>query len=194
MKKPFGYGAVLLIITIVFAASSCQTTQQRTMVATEPTVRVEKEGVTITLRHLDDQVLKEDFGTGANPFLTEYHRLSFRRIVVFELTMRNRGSVPAELVLDRCALKFAGSVREAIKAFRLLEYWEFLDEDRRVTRKKEQIIDRFVLPNRAVVGSGSTLFGYLVFMGNVPRTGEATVYVPVFREGGSLGFQVDYTF
>jgi hypothetical protein len=164
------------------------------MVATEPTVRVEKEGVTITLRHLDDQVLKEDFGTGANPFLTEYHRLSFRRIVVFELTMRNRGSVPAELVLDRCDLKFAGSVREATKAFRLVEYWEFIDEDRRVTRKKEQIIDRFVLPNRAVVGSGSLLFGYLVFMGNMPRTGEATVRIPIFREGGSLSFDFPYTF
>jgi len=187
-------GSFMVVAATLAALAGCGTTRNAITAPAEATRKVEKDGISLTLRYIDDAALKQDFGTGANPFLTEYYRLTFRRILVFELTLRNQSGVPVEVETTRCELDYGTKRIEAINRFQLGSYWESLDDDRRIVNKKRTLIERWVLPNRARVADGGTLFGYLVFMGNLPRTGEAKVYVPVFREGGSLSFQADYSF
>jgi hypothetical protein len=190
--KPILLLTILAFLTAIL--SGCGTTRQAIQAPSEPTVKTEKEGINLSLRYIDDGELKNDFGTGANPFLTEYYRLTFRRILVYELTLRNQSGIPVELELSRCELDYGDKITGATNRFQLFNYWESLDDDPRISAKKKKTIERWVLPNRATVGDGSTLFGYLVFMGNLPRQGEVTVRVPVFRQGGSPSFDLRYNF
>jgi hypothetical protein len=188
---------ILLVVTVsVLAAilSACGTTRQAITSPAEPTIREENQGVSLTLRYIDDETLKKDFGTGSNPFLTQYYRMTFRRILVFELTLKNQSGLPVEVEATRCTLEYGAKEVEATNRFQLGNYWESLDDDPRVVKRKKELIERWVLPNRARIPDGETQFGYLVFKGNLPREGEATVRVPVFREGGSISFDFRYTF
>jgi hypothetical protein len=191
-RKPILLTPILALLAVMLLG--CGTTRQAIQAPAEPTLKVEKEEIALTLRYIDDAALKEDFGTGANPFLTQYYRMSFRRILVFELTLKNQSGVPVELEATRCDLDYGAKEIEATNRFQLGNYWETLDDDPRIIDKKKKLIERWMLPNRATVGDGSSLFGYLVFKGNLPRQGEATVRVPVFRQGGSLSFDFRYTF
>ena len=190
-NTPVGGWAILAVA--VFTLAACGTTRQAVMTPTEPVAQAESGGVSADLRYLDDLTLRRDFGSGANPFLTEYYRLSFRRILVFELTLRNHAGMPVELELSECELDYGARRTSPINRFQLAGYWEGLDEPR-IAAEKKRTIDRWMLPNRAVVADGATRFGYLVFMANLPREGAAAVNVPVFYEGGSLTLSFDYTF
>lgn len=163
------------------------------MTPAETLAPAESGGISADLRFLDDTTLTRAFGSDSNPFLTEYYRLSFRRLLVFELTLRNQSGAPVELELSECELDYGGRRTGATNRYQLASHWESLDEPR-IAAQKKRTIDRWVLPNRAVVADGATRFGYLVFMGNLPREGAATVSVPVFYEGGSVTLSFDYTF
>jgi hypothetical protein len=186
--------AVTAVVLLAFGLSGCSTAGKAITAPAEAMEELDKEGISLTLRYLDDATLRKGFGTGANPFLTEYYRLSFRRFLVFELTLRNQSGAAVELALNRCRLEYGSKETEAANRFQLVTHWESLDDDPRVVAQKKKLIERYVLPNVATVPDGSTRFGYLVFKGNLPRQGEAVVRVPVFREGGSLGFDFRYTF
>jgi hypothetical protein len=196
-QRTRGTGRILAAAALALLAAGlvgCDTTGKAIVAPAEPTQKLERDGITLTLRYLDEKSLKTDFGTGANPFLTSYHRLSFRRFLVFEVTLHNQSAVPVELTLNRCTLDYGAKQTEPTNRFQLTNYWGSLDDDQRIVAQKKKLIDRYVLPNVATVPVGSTRFGYLVFMGNLPREGEAVVRVPVFREGGSVSFDARYTF
>jgi len=194
-RRPFRLTLALFPLTLaVLALAACGTTRDAILSPAEALSRDEVEGVSAELRFLDDQFLKKQFGTEANPFLTEYYRISFRRILVFELNLRNQSGKRVELDLRRCELDYGAKQTPASSRSGLADHWESMQEDRRYLAEKDRIIERWVLPDRAVVADGATRYGYLVFLGNLPREGAATVHVPVFYEGGAANLRFKYNF
>jgi hypothetical protein len=137
---------------------------------------MEIEGLTMSLRHVDESELIGLFGEEYNPFLSQYSRAQFQRIVVFELIMVNDSSEPFEVKASRCLFDYGDRRIAADNPFELINYWEVLDNDDRTSKKKEKIIKKYMLPDRETVEAGGRLTGYLVFRGsNLPRGGEGKV-------------------
>jgi hypothetical protein len=183
--------AAALAAAAVLVAASCATTDKTMRAVSEPQVRAEAEGVALTLRFRDEQDLAKRFGTTANPFLTEYYRLIFRRIIVFELRIENGAADPYALRLSDCELHFADKVTTPTNAFQLLNYWEATDDRRQITLQREPLIKRYVLPNQVTVKPGGSVSGFIVFMGNLPNHGEARVLLP---GPGTNGSPIEFTF
>jgi hypothetical protein len=158
----------------------------------EPVVTVEQEGVTMTLRFLDEPSLQRRFGTSENPFLTDYYRVMFRRNVVFELTVQDQGPDAFAFELKDCELQYGGKTLGPLNRFQMASDVDIKDEDRHFKARKKALIERYVLPNRNDLASGGTLAGFLLFQGNLPTTGEALVTIP--GKKGEPDFKFRYTF
>ena len=84
---------MLVTLAVVAAAalvSGC-TTHKALVVPQNPMLEAQQDGVSLSLRFLDEAQLKRKILADENPFLTEYNRWSFERIVVFDLMAANTG-------------------------------------------------------------------------------------------------------
>lgn len=189
-KKIAAFSVVCLAGTLLLL--SCGTSRRSIRLPPEPTVTVEQGGVTMTLRFLDEQSLRERFGSTANPFLTDYYRAMLRRNVVFELTIRNQGPVSFPFELRDCELQYGGRALGPLNRFQLSSDVDILEEDPRLKAPQKSLIEKYVLPNRMGVAPGGLLTGLLLFQGNLPVSGEAQVSVP--GVGVDASFQFRYTF
>lgn len=187
---------ILVISTACLAAAlslaSCGINRKSIRLPAEPVVTVEQEDVSMTLRFLDEPSLRQRFGTSENPFLTDYSRALLRRNVVFELTIRNKGSASFPFELQDCELQYGGKALPPLNRFQQASDVNLRDEDRRLKAPKTALINKYVLPNRTTLASGSMLTGFLLFQGNLPVSGEALVTIPGFE--GQASFQFRYAF
>jgi hypothetical protein len=171
---------------------SCGTSRRSIRLPAEPVVTVEQAGVTMTLRFLDEPSLQQQFGRTENPFLTDYYRVMFRRNVVFDLTIQNQGPGSFAFELADCELQYGGKTLGPLNRFQLSSDVDIKDEDRRFKARKKDLINKYILPNRAALPSDGTLRGFLLFQGNLPTSGEALVTIP--GEKGEPPFKFQYTF
>jgi len=188
--------AYLVVLAVVTAAvfSSCYTDRKALQAASSVEVSAEEQGLAITLRFRDEASLNRQFGADVNPFLTNYYRFMFRRVIVFELTLKNIESAPYKFQLARCQLSYAGQTVRPTNAIQLLADWESADHKPRITQQREPIINRYVLPYRKTVATGGRLFGFLVFKANLPNHGEAQVSIPGSGGPDAPPLTFSYTF
>lgn len=182
------YSMMLLALLLV----SCQTQRQALSIVSDPVVTVEQDGLSLTLRFRDDAGLRKRFGIEANPFLTPYYTLFFKRMIVFELAVENHSSAEYLFTLSKCQMKFETSAITPTNQFHLLEYWESVDDKPPLTAKRAPLIKKYVLANERVVASGGAIFGFLVFQGNMPSHGTAQVSIP--GQGGGEPFDFTFSF
>ena len=184
IKREFMLKALLAAGIIIL--SGCATTRSALVIKDSPIKTVDEERISTTLRYLDEETLISKFGKKKNPFLTHYYTLQFKRIMVFEVKVQNSRQESIELILNRMELQFGGNAVHPTNRFQLSNFWESrddLDETKPTDRrKKERVIKDYVLPNSITVGTGGKVAGYAVFMGNLPRYGQASVYIPLFRK------------
>ena len=160
----------------------------------DPVQTVEREGLLLTLRYVDESELIGRFRDDSNPFLSTYERAQFQRIVVFELSVTNGGTSTFDFDSNQCMFHFGGKIVEADNPFELRTYWEMLDDDPRTTNKKVAIIEKYMLPGRKKVMEGGALIGYLVFRGSsLPREGEGQVDI-YGSTGGRFEFIYNFDF
>ena len=186
--------AVLAEICLLatFFLVSCGTGRQALRLPPEPELAIEQDGLKMTLRFLDEPSLRQRFGPSENPFLTDYDRIMFRRNVVFELTIRNQGSSTYQFDLHNCELRYGGKFLSPSNRFQIAGDMENRDEDRRLKARKISLTNKYILPNKKEVVSGSLLTGFLLFQGNLPSTGDAEVVIP--GDGTGAAFQFQYVF
>jgi len=192
MIKSIHYGAVILAIALLLA--SCSSEHKALQAVSSPEMTAELDGLTVTLKFRDDASLTRQFGSTANPFITEYYRLFFRRFVTFEMTLTNQTQATYPFKLSDFRLEYGGKEIRPINKVSLLNYWQSSDEMLKTTREREPIINKYVLPNWKDVPVGGMLRGYLVFQGDLPLHGEAKVSIPAAGGKGQEPLWLSYTF
>jgi hypothetical protein len=187
---------------ILLAATGCKTQHMALkLVEGEKPLKVARaEGLTLTARFLDDEVLRAKFGEKQNPFVSDYYSLQFRRFIVFDLSIENEGSNPVLFRLDTLELQYGGSALHAYNEFRINRYWEFKEQKDKVRGsqrvRRERYVKENVLPDSVTIPTGGKLRGYAVFTGSTPNYGTATLYVPIFAPDGRVvhRFEVPFEF
>ena len=194
--------ALILCTGILLGATGCKTQHVALKVteADKPIKVIRAEGLTLTARFLDDEILRAKFGREHNPFVSDYQSLQFRRFMVFELSIENEGSDPVLFQLDPLELQYGGKAMFAYNGFRINQYWGFKDDEINIRGSQQVRRARFVkenvLPDSMTIPAPGELKGYAVFAGNTPNYGTATLYVPIFKPaGGPLHrFEVSFEF
>jgi hypothetical protein len=174
------------LCAVVLALSGCLFTGRPPLeLEGNPIQRVEAGDFSATLRFMDDGTLDAKYRKEANPFISDYYSTQFKRIMVFELTLENRGDEAVQIFLNRVELQYGGKTITPTNQFHLKEYWKFKDSHRDTkgiyVSMRENIVEKNVLPNSATISGGGAIRGYLVFIGNTPTYGEAVLYIPVYR-------------
>ncbi len=171
---------VLLVFLAVLLLSGCATEERQVLALRgEPPQAQQAEDLSMSLNFLDEAFLRQRYGErGSNPYITTQSTVTFQRIMVFELRLANGRSESVSLQLNRMELQFGGKNLAPTNRFHLGQYWEIRDERDRVSSSEQWTINRTMLDNRVTLKPGASGSGYVVFMGNLPRNGTATVYVP----------------
>ena len=181
-KESFVLAGITIIVLLV---SSCLTQRTPLQVRDRPIKNDTHEGLTTTVRFVDEAILKAKYREEVNPFLTDYNRVQLRRVMVFEVTVENGGSEAVLFQLNRLELQYGGKSLQPYNRFQLDQHWQFTDEDRGTKSvhktRREKIIEDMVLPNSYTLAAGGIMRGYAVFVGNTPNYGSAKVYVPLFK-------------
>jgi hypothetical protein len=180
-KSLFRLAAVAAIVVL---AAGCLTERRPLQLQDRPFKTETYEEITATVRFVDEAILKAKYKEEVNPFLTDYNKIHFRRLVVFEVLIKN-GSAEALLFLtNRLELQY-GKADQPYNRFQLGQHWEFQDEDEGTKAihksRREKIIQQMVLPNSYTIQAGGIMKGYVVFVGSMPSYGSAKVYVPLFK-------------
>ena len=185
MIKRVLYFLGILSISLLVLSSCLFTGRPPLELKGNPIQRATEGDFRATLRFMDDETLDVKYREEANPFLTDYYSAQFKRIMVFELTLKNEGDQPAQFFLNRVELQYGGKTLNPTNQFHLEEYWKFKDSQRETkgiyVSRRENIIEKTVLPNSYTLNTGGAVKGYLVFLGNTPTYGEAVLYIPVYR-------------
>lgn len=173
------------IAALALLVSSCLTQRMPLSVKDRPIKTETYEGFTATVRFLDEAILEAKFREEINPFLTDYNRMQLRRVIVFEVTVKNQGTEAVLFFMNRIELQYGGKALQPYNRFQLGQHWEFRDEDAGTKpihkARREKIIKDLVLPNSLTIPAPGEMRGYVVFVGNTPNYGPATVYVPLFE-------------
>ncbi len=189
MKRVFFLA--IFFITVSLLLLSCAT-KRPALVPLETTANVEQEGLAATLSYRDDTWLRREFGTDANPYLTEYSKLQFRRRLVFDLTLENRGSSEYRFRTADCELQYGGKTVRATNAFQFVNEWRTMASTPKIATQVEPLIKRTMLASERVVLPEASLRGFLLFQGNLPGHGTAQVFLPGMTEGSSLRFDFEF--
>lgn len=187
-----------IILAAAVLLAGCASTRGPLVVKDNPVKTAGADGLRASLRFLDDSALIQKFGKTANPFISDYGSLQRRRITTFELTVENGGAEQLLFIMNRLELQHGGKSLDPYNRFQLQQEWEFQDDQKPVKPidkvRRERIINENVLPNTLSVPAGGKFKGYVVFIGNTPRYGTATVYVPLLRGKDDLAHRLEFTF
>jgi hypothetical protein len=194
MRKLTAVLAALFALLLLVLFSGCASKRKALMVSQDPLQEAEMDGLTLSLRFLDEAQLKRRFRTEENPFLTQYSRIFLRRIMVFELTAAYAGAGTVELRLSDCEMAFGEKKLSATTQLQLVNYWQTLDKNLKTSRARQINAEKYVLANQSRIPAGGQLRGYLVFLGDLPDSGAAGILVPFNGDGGPLEFSFDFQF
>ncbi len=195
IKRKFMLKALLAATVIILSGCAGHTPL---VVKDSPIKTARGEGITVTVRFMDEPTLIDKFGKKTNPFLTQYYTMQLKRIMVFEVKVQNQHREAVDLALNRMMLQFGGSSVQPYNRFQLANYWEFRDEKLEVKSidraRKRRIIKERVLPNAVTIPEGGKTVGFALFMANLPIYGQATVYLPFFRREKELIHRFEFTY
>lgn len=190
----FGVG----VIATVVLTTGCLTQRMPLSTKDSPIKTDSADGLSATLRFLDDATLKKKFREEINPFLTDYNTMHLRRVMVFELTVKNQGPKPVLFIMNQLELQFGGKSLQPYNRFQLEQHWEFTDEERKTKgahkAMRENIIKDFILQNSFTIPTQGGMKGYLVFVGNTPNYGPAKLYLPLFASKDEVLHRFEFPF
>jgi hypothetical protein len=150
-----------------------------------------------------EKELKDTFGRQSNPFLSQGSVLGMHQTIVFELeaTPKNNFRGPFMIELSRIELQFGNINTDPTNQFQLISFWDFRLQKENVYHgwsmgKVRTRIKKNLLPNKFTINKDKGVKGYLLFKGAFPRYGDATIYIPVTREGEGMvkNFKFDFLF
>lgn len=188
---------VPFLLSILLLSMGCATDRGAVQQKEVSPVSLSEEGVTIVISLLNENQLLERFGEKNNPFIPPPSAIGLNRVMVFELYVETTSE--AEIILNRLELQSGGKPKSPKNIFHFSNYWE-LELKPGDTRKYDLgriklAIKRNLLPNKFTVNKDSNSTGFFVFQGRLPRYGEFTLFVPVFKKNGEMihNFRYDFT-
>ena len=188
---------VLFLLSILLLSMGCATDRGAVQQKEVYPVSLSEEGITIVISLLNENQLLERFGERNNPFIPPPSAFGSNRLMVFELYVETASEV--EVILNRLELQSVGKSKSPKNIFHFSSYWE-LELKTGDTRKYDLgriklAIKRNLLPNKFTVNKDSNSTGLLVFQGRLPRYGDFTLFVPVFKNNGEMihNFRYDFT-
>ena len=199
MQKMFLFAALAAAALLC----SCATTSVEVQRADTGVLQKSAQDVDMSVRFLDETVLKELHGETNNPFISPPSALKMNRILVFEVTASSASAKPENILLElgTMELQFGRNPEEPVNRFHLSNFWERRIEKNDGYRgwnkaRLNNVIKEYVLPNTAQAASGERIEGYIVFMGKFPTYGDATLYIPVFESENKMlnNFRFQFTF
>jgi hypothetical protein len=147
-------------------------------------------GVTVGVRHLDEEILGDMFGSKSNPFIF----LGSRPLTILEISIKSDSML--KLKYDTINLAVEKDIKAPINVFKLSNYWDRkLNTNSSYTHtpykgwsygKVSLRLRRNMLPSKLTLEPGSTYEGYLVYSGKTVYKNDATLFVPVLKENGTL--------
>jgi hypothetical protein len=148
------------------------------------------DSFTLTTIFLDEMTLKKRYGKKNNPFINVHHLITPRRFMVFDVIIKAERE-ELKLELNKMRLEYAAINVTPRNRFLLYDHWKVEDrsnEDVKPmdTRRKELLINKTLFPDKFGVSAGSTIKGLVLFSANFPKSGNATLTIPVFDRSGAL--------
>jgi hypothetical protein len=179
--KTFRYLFVLSTL-FVFLLSSCTTSDP---VRYERLVHsVQTEDYNIQIRIVEAEELERQSGRIPSPFVIEPGVFDPREYVVFEVVIKNKSDHGASFELNDLELKMGAANYYTKNGFQIKQYWEKQDEVKSADRDRMgRIIDRHLFPRKIEIPLDGLKRGYIVFLANMPKYGEMTIFLPIFGEG-----------
>jgi hypothetical protein len=151
---------------------------------------ISEEGITVGVRYLDEQILGDMFGTKSNPFVA----MGKQPLTVLEISIKSDSKL--KLKYDSINLAVEENIKTPISIFRMRNFW-----DRRLNTTSDYThtpykgwsygkvslrLKRNMLPTKLTLEPGSTYEGYLVYSGKTVYKNNATLFIPVMKENGTL--------
>jgi hypothetical protein len=155
-----------------------------------PVKAFEGNSYTVTAVFLDEMTLQKRYGKKNNPFINVSHIITPRTFMVFDLIIKAKDQ-RLKFQLNKMELQYAAINVTPRNRFLMVEHWEFEDSyDDTVkgvdTARKVALINKTLFPDQFEVSPGSTIKGLIVFSANFPKSGTATLTIPVFESSGNL--------
>lgn len=180
--------SVLLLAILCSVWMSCGS--EPLVLKGNPVKTYKSDLVTFTAIFLDELTLKKRYGGKNNPFISVQRAITPRTFIVFDLIIKAEKE-KLNLQLNKMELEYA-AIRVSPKSrFHLRDYWSLEDDlneslKPKDTEKKVILINKTVFPDRFAVSPESTVKGLIVFSGNFPKSGTATLSIPFFDGAGNL--------
>jgi len=184
-RNIFRLSAVILSGVLLI---SCIT---RAPVITLPEIVKQAADLTITLKPLSYDVLKERHGSNkefyTNPFIDFPGQIPQRRIVVFEAVFSTEISTIDVFIRD-IQLSIGGQIGKAASAEYLSNLWLGYVQQTPYEAKLPRKAHENMLPRNFTIKPGNPVNGYLVFTERYPKEGgEGLLTIPVTAENGDRG-------
>lgn len=179
-----------LTCILIFCALGCTTMMKKRPEGPrfQPASATEKD-ITVSIRHLDREELVKRFKTVDNPYISQGSSIGGNEMIVFELTVA--APMEIKLVLKTIEFHFGPKYYPPINRFHLSQDWEYRirsqnDYNGWSSGKVSYVINRTMLPDKLALKPNESYTGLVVFMGNFPSYGEASLYLPVFAANEEL--------
>ena len=183
IKKTVNFSCLFILSLLVLFAVGCAS---RGPVIERPKpepLTLSEKGITITIRYMDENDLREQFGKRDNPFIPPPTAIGSNRMLVFEVSIDSIHDI--KIFLNTIELQFGGKIKYPENQFHLVNYWE-QEVKRRDPReydlgRMKLTIKRNVLPNKLTVKKDTHFKGFLIFQGRLPSYGEGKIFLPIYR-------------
>lgn len=182
-----------VIFTAILLLAGCSTGKRFVKTEGASSDTATDLGLSVKLRYIDEEEIKEKYGKRNNPFLSPPSALSPNPFIIFELTMDTDQNFkgPFTVHLKDVEIQFGGINKQPTNQFLLTKFWEHELQQEMLDKryvgwsmgKIRVLIKRTIFPNKFEIQRGDTQKGLLFFKGGFPRYGEAFVYVPVIKDG-----------
>ncbi|TVR05227.1 MAG: hypothetical protein EA403_03365 [Spirochaetaceae bacterium] len=183
-KSVFTMLTALVLLAATMLLSSCASTPALA-VQNEPTQRVQTDAFALTLTFLDEAELMRRHGQRDNLFIAPQGLLMPERFIPFDVTLTSSGG-PLILALNQIEISYGGRTANPTNQFHFGLYWEQRDQEGSVSgsdvNARQRLIRQTVAPNRIRVAGGASESSMLLFRGNFPQFGTATITVVVLDE------------
>jgi hypothetical protein len=190
ITSAYVFAAASALIFLI-ATGGCQTTTEYYRKSDLP---FESYSVNMSVTHIDEEALIERFGERNNPFVASKRMLNLERFMVYEVTVRNdtvSRDVPVRVggAIETIRLLMQGFIFGSLDADTLVDFWEITlrkpsgsnrsRADEPSIYRMKRTAERHMLPEYFTLEPGSEITGLVVFMGRIPRYGDAVVEVPL---------------
>ena len=176
------YSFLIVLMLIAAALTGCVSADP---VLFESNVQsMQDEKYNIQVRVVSSEELKRQAGRNPSPFVIEPGLFDPREYVVFEVVIQNKSEKPAGFDLNDLEMHLAAGRYYTKNAFQVKQYWASQDDvDGADKRRMATMAERYMLPREVNVPAGGLKRGYAVFLANVPKYGEMTIFLPMLGAG-----------